>query len=546
MGHEGRVANSALWAAWGDALGFITERADARELKHRIGSHRVDKCTSWRSRAGGRFGAVVDVPQGAYSDDTELRLATSRAIKADGVFDVQGFAKVELPVWRNYALGGGKATRAAADSLSTRRAQWYQNHFDAKGIKYFESGGNGAAMRVQPHVWASSNRSDWSTFIPAVVSNAVCTHGHPRGFIGAVFHALCVAYAMNSGATPGPDDWARLLGRLPELEGHIREDEMLGNMWLPYWEERTGWSIGDAIREAVEELAADVEVVTGRELGHIRDSSAYESLLRDMGCLSAASRGSGTKTSLAAAVIAYAFESNPAAGILTAANCLGSDTDTIATMAGALLGCVTEDQPGEEVLDAPYLLDEARRLSAVGESRADKEFFYPDLLTWEPNRSQVDAVVMLDGRLALDGLGYVERKGEEYLDARGEHVWQWSDLPFGQSVLIKYRSDKSRIAAGKGVGGYREVRQFRSPVSRQPSLIPEGENEKRRPEEGRIPIDRELVRSVDEAVRLTKDGDYDPAIIGRCILELGKGGTDIESVIAYAAIIVHGHLEEGP
>jgi hypothetical protein len=34
---ESQIVNSALWAAYGDALGFITELADKRILKSRTG-----------------------------------------------------------------------------------------------------------------------------------------------------------------------------------------------------------------------------------------------------------------------------------------------------------------------------------------------------------------------------------------------------------------------------------------------------------------------------------------------------------------------------
>ena len=93
---------------------------------------------------------MATLPAGCYSDDTQLRLATGRAIRPDS-FDVEAFAKVELPVWLGYALGAGKSTSAAALNLSKPRTSWFANTF--KG--WTESGGNGAAMRIQPHVWAA-------------------------------------------------------------------------------------------------------------------------------------------------------------------------------------------------------------------------------------------------------------------------------------------------------------------------------------------------------------------------------------------------------
>ena len=110
MTRQDRIRSSALWAAWGDALGFITELADQRILRQRVGELRVTTTKPWTRRLGGKYGVDADLPAGSYSDDTQLRLATSRAIRGDGRFDVQSFAKVELVVWQAYALGGGRST----------------------------------------------------------------------------------------------------------------------------------------------------------------------------------------------------------------------------------------------------------------------------------------------------------------------------------------------------------------------------------------------------------------------------------------------------
>lgn len=43
--------------------------------------------------------------------------------------------------------------------------------------------------------------------------------------------------------------------------------------------------------------------------------------------------------------IAHVYQGDPLAGLRLAAGLLGSDTDTIATMAGALLGAVASEDP---------------------------------------------------------------------------------------------------------------------------------------------------------------------------------------------------------
>lgn len=65
---------------------------------------------------------------------------------------------------------------------------------------------------------------------------------------------------------------------------------------------------------------------------------------------------------------AHIHQDDPVGGTRLAANLLGSDIDTVATMAGALLGAVAVDDPPEPVLDAELIVKEARRLAALGGS----------------------------------------------------------------------------------------------------------------------------------------------------------------------------------
>ena len=115
--HRIRVERSALWAAYGDALGWISELTDKSGLLRRTSGEPLVRPIAWERRIGGRTGVTASLPQGCYSDDSQLRLSTSRAIGPDR-FDVEAFANIELPVWLSYALGGGRATSAAATNLA--------------------------------------------------------------------------------------------------------------------------------------------------------------------------------------------------------------------------------------------------------------------------------------------------------------------------------------------------------------------------------------------------------------------------------------------
>ena len=340
---------SALWSAYGDALGWISELTDERGLKRRTGSASLERPIAWKRRVGGRSGVTVTLPQGCYSDDSQLRLATGRAIRADG-FDVEMFAKVELPVWLSYALGGGKSTSAAAMNLAKRTVPWFSNTF--KG--WTNSGGNGAAMRIQPHVWAARNPNDPMTFLPDVVRNSICTHSHPRGLLGASLHALALAHTMAYGRYPSPDELFAATGvaaELPELIGNSIE---VGNYWRSSFEHESG-AFPEAWARAIKECQQAIQVA-GDTSGN-SSSDGYIAIVDRLGLRDPARRGDGTLTAVAAMGLVWC-EAQPEQALSVAANAIGTDTDTIATMAGAILGVLAEEEPPVEVLDADVFRSE--------------------------------------------------------------------------------------------------------------------------------------------------------------------------------------------
>ena len=137
---EKSIINSSLWAAAGDALGWITELSHGENgVKRRIGSARAIQTQPWERVIGGKGGVKAKLPAGAYSDDTQLRLAVSRSIREGGFFDVESFAKIELTIWPSYALGGGLGTKTAAQNLSKRTVSWFSNFFENGKQNYFTS-----------------------------------------------------------------------------------------------------------------------------------------------------------------------------------------------------------------------------------------------------------------------------------------------------------------------------------------------------------------------------------------------------------------------
>lgn len=428
--HSERVERSVLWAAYGDALGWISELTDKTGLERRTAGRPLCQPIEWKRRIGGRAGVTANLPKGCYSDDSQLRLATGRSIRSDG-FDVEAFSKVELPVWLSYALGGGKSTSAAATNLAKPRVQWFANTF--KG--WTDSGGNGAAMRIQPHVWAASNLENPATFLPDVVRNAICTHSHPEGIMGAVVHALSLAHAMNSGSNPSPDDLMTATRAVANLPSTIQRDIEVGQYWRASFE-RESSTFADAWQRAIDNCRTAIQAAseTNRQTGADR----YSAIVDRLKLTDPARRGNGMLTAVAAAGLTWC-EPKPELALRIAANAIGTDTDSIATMAGAILGVNSEDEPPVEVLDAGLFRSEAERLSDIANGKRPKHYQYPDLLQWSAPKSRADALVTLEnGELYVTGLGNAKAL-EEPIPSGSGFEWQWIRLKLGQTLLIKRR-----------------------------------------------------------------------------------------------------------
>ncbi len=447
--YETAVVNSSLWATAGDALGWITELSHGVDgVRRRTGKERVTEPVTWRRHIGGKSGVNVDLPVGAYSDDTQLRLCVSRSIRGTGVFDVEAFAKVEVTSWQGYCLGAGIGSKAAAKNLSKRTVNWYTNFFSTDRQKYTKAGGNGAAMRIQPHVWSASASVSRDEMLRRVMSDAIVTHGHPHGFCGAVFHALCIWHVLREREIPSIEiarGFVSELGRLPDI---FKDDPTLPVFWMPAWERESGWSFEDAIGALQKGAFQDIALV--KEAFETPDSAGkrsliYHDVLERLGCLSEEFRGSGFKTALAALALSLLYSPKDVAdALVNVANELGSDTDTIATMSGALLGTLAKHEPEWKIQDIEYLRSEAIRMANIARGASAESHSYPDVSCWRPPRGQSDAVGMWNGNLALKGIGVLEPQEKKYISRTS--VWQWFRLTFGQSILAKRRlNDQSLV-----------------------------------------------------------------------------------------------------
>lgn len=424
---------SALWAAYGDALGWISELTDLAGLRSRTsGAANLCRPIAWMRRVGGRAGVSMSLPQGCYSDDSQLRLAVGRTIGPHG-FDVEAFAKVELPIWLSYGLGGGKSTNAAAAHLSKPRVPWFANTF--KG--WTNSGGNGAAMRIQPHVWAAQTPDDARTFLPDVIRNTICTHSHPIGMLGSILHALTLAHTVVTRRHPSVDDLLAATEMAASVPETIRNDTEVGNYWRAAFERESG-DFGRAWAKAIDECKVAIQVV-GRSTSESGGADRYADMVDRLRLRDPARRGSGMLTAVAAVGLIWC-EGTPEEALRIAANAVGTDTDTIATMAGAILGVTAESEPPIEVLDADLFRSEADRLTEIACGGQPRGHRYPDLLYWSAPSRRADTLVRTrKGHLYVRGLGRAKEISEPFPSPRSDFQWQWVELESGQTLLIKRR-----------------------------------------------------------------------------------------------------------
>lgn len=545
MSSETNIVNSALWSAYGDAIGFITELADEKGVEARCGKKEIHQLCSWTRLIGGLNGAKIELPLGTYSDDTQLRLATSRCINANGFFDVESFAKIELPVWLSYCLGAGRGTKSAASNLTKTDINWFSNYYSEKNANYFQSGGNGSVMRIQPHVWAGLDSSLEGIFLD-VFRNTICTHGHTRAIVGACFHAHFLYSTLRNHRVPSLSSWSKMIKGLERLPDLVSDDMQISAFWIPSWENFSGISFSKSVEVTVGEMLKDLALIEELDRTVSTPSEKYINALDKLGCFEPSQRGSGTKTAMLASYLSLLFHHEPATAMILAANQLGSDTDTIATTAGAILGAISNAPPPEKILDHNYIERESLRISHVNSGVAKDEFSYPDLFSWKPPRRLVDSLSTDGSTIFIKGLGRARTIVNGTFSGKNSNLkWVWAQTAFGQKFLIRTREELKPELSDSVRAGY-------ITSDSQASTEPFNANAMSKVKAGDSPppvqnqlIDAEVHRpsQAEETIyaltNKTINRGFDPLDIGNDMLSLLDSGRPVEDIVAYTAILTH-------
>lgn len=322
---EEKCIGSFLASAIGDALGWPNEFKAENAIDSKI---QTDFFVQWNRRTGGRYWSHVEtIAAGEYSDDTQMILAVARSLMSDD-WKVT-FSKKELPMWLDYERGGGRAVKQAARSWRNGKEPWESK--DSSG--YFGAGGNGAVMRILPHVIFAYGRQGLDGLLNDVVEDCLFTHGHVRAILGATCYAYALYKLLQKREILGFGqlvdeviEGAEIWGKFPQevvaaewLERAEKTGKIYENMWM--------FQVGDMLQK----------------LQFIKDSLKKGLLVKDRDVLKRLesfdkSKGAGDVAILSALFFASKYANNPALGIKAAAFCYGTDTDTIASITGGLLG----------------------------------------------------------------------------------------------------------------------------------------------------------------------------------------------------------------
>lgn len=225
-----------------------------------------------------------------YTDDTAMTIGVAESLIAVGHFDGSHMAatlaaRYAAEPWRGY----GNGPPEVFGNLE-RGAPWDQaasGLFGGTG-----SFGNGAAMRVSPV--ALFAHPDTSTVVEIARQSATITHTHPEGIDGAVTQALAIDYVLGL----SPKDHADPVSMLAHIRPHLSTDRFLEKLDMVEW------------------------VTTNRRFDQLPTLGS----------------GITAHTSVPTAVACYLLQQDSFADAITTAISLGGDTDTIASMTGALVG----------------------------------------------------------------------------------------------------------------------------------------------------------------------------------------------------------------
>jgi ADP-ribosyl-[dinitrogen reductase] hydrolase len=288
-----RFSGALLWGAAGDALGRPTESRSWEAIRQYWGPQGVTTYQPWRGWQSG--------PVGTWTDDTQLTIEVAETILESGGHVNPERLSERLRAWLPHGRGKGRATTDAILAMDARAPWWEAGPSVA-------SAGNGAAMRAAPVGLACSLGPDAGLLVREAVISALPTHAHPVGVAGAVAIAAGVSLCIRNGGRP--IDPNRFLAFVADAVAGIETEPT---------RLRSDPTTAVTLHHRILEAGSLLDVEPREVFAHFWSGAfALESVPAAFYCF-------------------LRSPEDPGEVVLTAANA-GHDTDTIASMAGNLVG----------------------------------------------------------------------------------------------------------------------------------------------------------------------------------------------------------------
>jgi len=433
MPESHRIEGLLVGAAVGDALGWPQENRS--NIVGGQKARRVDpalRFTDWERNSGSQYARYRErIRAGEYSDDTQLLMAVARACLHDADW-LDWLTRIELPLWPLYQRGGGAAVLRSAKAWSDGRPPWLVTSRKAqdRAATYFEAGANGVAMRIAPHAVVTAHDSTPHDLLERIIRDGISTHGHPRALVGACVHGLALRNALRHQGTLGYGDLMEAVLSDSLWQETTMFTSCVPDSWLAAYRENLPYQDVVAVwRETVHEMRQLLTLAMDALAAGAMASD--ERTLEKMGVFGRYG-GSGTITAAATLYIAVRTAARPHSGLLRSAFLTSADTDTLASMTGAILGAVhgTQWLGGLEnrVQDRGYLTTLAEQLSVKSSYRAAPQARIeraPEGLTAAALRRYTDVL--------FEQPGYAPR----FPDGRDVRVLEEQRLPTNARSLVE-------------------------------------------------------------------------------------------------------------
>lgn len=298
-----KILGSVLGAALGDAMGAITETRSAERIKEDFGGYIEDL------RIPPEDCFAHGYPLGAVTDDFSLAYFTGKALVESGGKVTDEVAKKAVLTWAEYpqfVRFAGPTTEAAIQKLKGIEVEDPKGYIACNNLK----GTNGGGMKI--FCCGLINPGNVEKAVRDAVTICMPTHPNNAAIAGATAISAAVAKAVEKNATLDEVLEAGLYGA---REGFRIGSERGVRLAVPSVERRIELAISIAReKRSWEETMLELRDIVGAGL------NAFEAIPCSFGIVAA----------------------NPddAFGAIKMGVNIGDDTDTVATMVGAIVGAL--------------------------------------------------------------------------------------------------------------------------------------------------------------------------------------------------------------